>query len=157
MKYLAHSVPICLLITLGNWNLAQVHAAHIYRGQLIFSEKIRRNQWTYTPIWLHQGQVWLGTMSFSVSWRYPWTGSFQKIWSLSSEEVLAPWWSSAKLLGSQFMKISPQRDNSGPFREDRRALLLLFDGFLFWINILSTGRKRTFKAPSLGKHKSRML
>lgn len=54
MKYQAQSVPICLLITLGNWNLAQVYGAHIYPEQFGFPRKsFKRNQCTSLPMFPH--------------------------------------------------------------------------------------------------------
>ena len=35
-KYRPHSAPVCLLVTLANWNLAQVHGAQTYRDDFIF-------------------------------------------------------------------------------------------------------------------------
>ena len=38
-KYRPHSAPVCLLVTLANWNLAQVHGAQTYRDDFIFLDK----------------------------------------------------------------------------------------------------------------------
>ena len=99
-KYLARSVPICLLITLANWNLAQVHGVQIYPGQFDFLWKSIKEVSVLSLLFYYIGARSCLRL-FSVSWRHLWGGSFQKIWPLSGEEAQLP--CGPLLFRSQFM------------------------------------------------------
>ena len=129
-KYWPHSAPMCLLVTLANWNLAQVHGAQTYRDDLIFSDKVLKKSIQLLFCYVRTRSC----LSFSAIWRHPYGRSPRNLafvpWRSS-----APLWPFADCLSSQFIKVSQQSNKSRPFRGRWKGSAGSLCWFSIWWNI----------------------